>query len=191
MTARVNIAAAATALAALAALALPAALAVAGAYQEVRAPRLMPGDPIPAPRERVVLTVHGATAEPNQGRHLAFDIPTLEQMGLVRYTNRNRWYAGPVTYEGVLGSDFLDIVGVPEGADTLYMRALNDFVTRVPIADLRRWPVMLALKLDGEYMSVRDKGPIWLVYPTHVNEALGGPAHQGKWIWQLTEIRFQ
>ncbi len=50
---------------------------------------------------------------------------------------------------------------------------------------------MLALKLNGEYMRIRDKGPIWVVYPAHLEPELAGAAHQGKWVWQLAEITFE
>lgn len=161
------------------------------AYDVVTPPRLKPGDAVPAPQGRIVLTVHGAMAHPNDHGKLAFDRATLERIGLIRYTCTNRWYQQPVTFEGVLGSAFLDIVGVPPGATMLYMRALNDYTVRIPISDFRRWPVMLALKLNGEYMSVRNKGPVWVVYPTHIDPALGGDLYQGRWIWQLVDITFE
>ncbi len=168
-----------------------AVMAQPAPYEEVAPARLKPGDPLPAPTDRVVLTVHGASRRGAGGGPLKFDIATLEKLGLIRFTSKNRWYDDPVTYEGVLGSAFLDFVGVPTQATGMRMRALNDYAIRVPISDLRRWPVMLALKLNGKYMSVRGKGPIWVVYPNHLVAELGGPAHQGKWIWQLIEIKFE
>lgn len=159
-------------------------------FERVAPVRLKAGDPIPAPKGKIVLRVEGASSG-EAGKPLAFDIPTLELMGLIRFTNTNRWYTEPVTFEGVLGSDFLAAVGVPPGAKTMHMVALNDYVADVPIEDLRLWPVMLALKIDGKYMSVREKGPIWLVYPSHIDEKLGEPAYQGRWIWQVKDIRFK
>nr|VUD34293.1 oxidoreductase [Raoultella sp. NCTC 9187] len=43
--------------------------------------------------------------------------------------------------------------------------ALNDYTTIVPIDDFHKFPVILALKMNGEYMRVRDKGPLFIVYP--------------------------
>ena len=73
----------------------------------------------------------------------------------------------------------------------MFLPALNDYRVRIPIADFRRWPVMLALKMNGQYMSVRDKGPIWVVYPNHLDPELGQDAYQARWIWQLVEITFE
>ena len=63
------------------------------------------------------------------------------------------------------------------------MRALNDYAVRVPVSDFSRWPVMFALKIDGKYMTVREKGPIWVVYPNHLYPELGRQPHTTKWIW--------
>ena len=50
------------------------------------------------------------------------------------------------------------------------------------------WPVILALKRDGQYMSVRNKGPLWVVYPRHAFPELQQAKHNPKGIWQLKEI---
>jgi len=156
-------------------------------YEIVTPPAAHLGDALPAPAGPIVLTVRGAT----RGDPIEFDRSGLERLGVIRYTSKNRWYDHPTSFEGVLGSALLDAVGVPQGATTMRMTALNDYVVSVPIEDFRRWPVMLALKLDGKDMSVREKGPIWLVYPGHLDPELGGPRYQGRWIWQLREIVFE
>ena len=139
------------------------------------------------PIKKVVLTIKGAA----HGKTFKFDLSSLEKLGLIRYASKNIWYDQPVTYEGVLGSKLLDFIGVPAGATKMKMRALNDYVVEIPIEDFRRWPVMLALKLNGKYMSVREKGPIWVVYPNHLYPELQSRSYQGKWIWQLQEISFE
>jgi hypothetical protein len=35
---------------------------------------------------------------------------------------------------------------------------LNDYATEIPMSDFDRFGVLLALKRDGAYMPVRDKG---------------------------------
>ena len=163
----------------------------AAAYDVVAPPSLYPGDPVPIPRGRVVLRVYGATGTPNADGHFAFDLPTLRRLGLVRYGAPNRWTDGPARVTGVLLSRLLALVGVPRGADMLRLRALNDYVARVPLADVERWPLLLALEMNGSRLTVRDKGPVWLVYPSQSEPELASPSHQGKWVWQLSEIHFE
>ena len=43
--------------------------------------------------------------------------------------------------------------------------ALNDYASEIPVEDFSKYKVILALKRNGEYMPVRDKGPLFIVYP--------------------------
>ena len=47
----------------------------------------------------------------------------------------------------------------------VHATALNDYAVTIPIDELRRYPVLLALKMNGQYLKIMDKGPIWIVYP--------------------------
>ena len=158
-------------------------------YEIVKKASLKSGDPAPAPKGAAVLIVLGATR--GGGKPLPFDLAGLEQLGTVTFRSRNIWYPKPVTYEGVLGSVLLDFVGVPPGKTHLKLRALNEYVARIPIEDFRKWPVLFALKLDGGYMPVREKGPVWVVYPNHLHPELGEGLYQDRWVWQLKEMSFE
>jgi len=163
----------------------------AAPFEVVLKASLEPDAPIPAPKEKVILSVFGAQAKPNAEDRVDFDRSTLEKIGTVTYTISTHWYDKPVKMEGVLLSKLLELVRVPKNAKVLRMQALNDYITEIPLGDAHKWPVMLALKMNGEYMSIRDKGPLWVVYPTHLEESLGNPDQQGKWIWQLRKIMIQ
>ncbi len=160
-------------------------------YEITKKGTLQAGDPIPAPKGKVILRIYGLSSGSSKDRPLKLDREVMEMMGTIRYTSKNRWYDNPITYEGVLGSRFLEILEVPEKATTMQMRALNDYVVEVPISDFRKWPVMLALKKNGAYMTVREKGPVWIVYPNHLYPELGKQPYTARWIWQLHEISIE
>ena len=160
----------------------------AGGLEKVRDASLKPGDPIPPPMGKVLLEVTGALAKPNKDGRLLFDRAILEKLGVIRYPNKNKWYTKEVVFEGVLMQVLLDAVGVPEGSVKVRMKALDDFQSDAPLEDFKKWPVMLALKMNGEYMSIKNKGPIWVGYPTHIDPEVGMPAFQAKWVWQLNEL---
>ncbi len=44
-------------------------------------------------------------------------------------------------------------------ATTLKMTALNDYKVDVPASDAENYDVVVAYKVDGKYMRIRDKGP--------------------------------
>jgi hypothetical protein len=168
------------------------ASAAEGAYSDVTAPSLNVGDEIPAPTEPVVLTVRGNIGARQNGEPvIEFDMPTLERLGVVRFTTQTDWTDAPVTFDGVLLSKLLDVVKADPDAEKLTMTALNDYRMDVPAADARTWPVMLALKADGQRMSVRDRGPIWVVYPQHAYPELNNREYLSRWVWQLASIEVQ
>ena len=154
-------------------------------YEVVTGARLKPGMVIPEPAGPVVLTVGGRI---KSDKPVRFDLATLESLGLIRFTTPTNWTLEPAEFEGVLLSALLDVVGADPDATSLKLTALNDFESPAPIADGRKWPVMLALKRDGEYMSRRDRGPIWMIYPQHAYPEVGQREYSSRWVWQLKAI---
>jgi hypothetical protein len=157
-------------------------------YDVVSPGTLSPGSPVPPPTEPVVLTVRGRFGLAHAEAGVTFDIPTIERLGLIRFTTPTVWTDGLVTFEGVLLSRLLEVLAVPRDVTELAMTALNDYHVAIPAADVRTWPVLIALKRDGQYMSIRNKGPLWVVYPRHAFPELAQAKHNPKWIWQLKEI---
>ena len=49
----------------------------------------------------------------------------------------------------------------------------------------------LATRIDGQPMRVKDKGPIWIVYPWSGNPALDTPPFHARSIWQLRSLRVE
>jgi hypothetical protein len=158
------------------------------AYTSVSEPSLAAGDAIPAPEGRKVLTVSGMISGTNMGDTAVFDAATLERLGIVGYTTETAWSDNPIAFEGVLFSSLLNVVGADAGATTLKITALNDYAIEIPIEDARELATVLALKADGAYMSVRDKGPLWLVYSRHINSEFGTDKYNARWIWQIATI---
>jgi len=68
------------------------------------------------------------------------------------------------------------------------MHAINEFSVTVPASDAYQYNVILALFSDGEAMSIRDKGPIWVIYPMDDHEELLDDSYNSRIIWQLTRI---
>ena len=168
-----------------------APVAGSAVYDVVSEPTLRPGTPIPAPAGEVVLRVRGMIGAAAGAEEVAFDMPTLERLGLVRFTTTTSWTEGPVTFEGVLLSSLLEAVGADQSATTLVLTALNDYAASMPVSDAKTWPVMLAIKENGQYMSPREHGPMWVVYPQHAYPQLGRRDFASRWVWQLAKISVQ
>jgi hypothetical protein len=110
----------------------------------------------------------------------------LETLGTESFTTTTPWYNGPVTFEGVRMSRLLDRVGAM--GTTLTVTALNDYTSDIPIEDFRTYPVILAMKRDGAYMPVRDKGPLFIVYPYDSDPALKHQRYYSRSAWQVARM---
>ena len=138
------------------------------------------------PAGAVVLTVTGKIGETNAGASAQFDMGMLEAMpGRVTETE-TPWTKGRTRFEGPLGAELLDAVGAK--GEMLHIVALNDYAVDVPLADFRKWPVILATRKDGQPMAVRDKGPIFVIYPFDADPSLYNETYFARSAWQVKSI---
>ena len=42
--------------------------------------------------------------------------------------------------------------------------------------------------MDGEELRVRDKGPLWIVYPRDDFPELDNRLIRSRWVWQVKEL---
>jgi hypothetical protein len=93
---------------------------------------------------------------------------------------------GKHAVRGVLGRALLDYVKA-EG-DTIEIVALDGYTMDIPVDDLRRYDVVLATSIDGKTLSVRDKGPAWLIYPVSSHKELDDTIYESRSVWQIKTI---
>ncbi len=142
--------------------------------------------PLAAPGGRVILTVSGRIGVTNEGSSARFDRAMLEEIGMASFTTATPWYDGPVTFEGVPMTKLLQRVGAQ--GEMVQAVALNDYSTEIPIADFAQYNVLLALKREGNYLTIRDKGPLFIVYPYDSDPALKSPRYYGRSAWQVARL---
>jgi hypothetical protein len=133
-----------------------------------------------------ILTVSGKIAETNGGEVARFDLAMLKALpGRVTETE-TPWTKGKTRFEGPLGTALLEAVGAT--GTTLRIVALNDYAVEVPVEDFRKWPVILAVTRDGQPMPVRDKGPIFVIYPFDLDPSLYNEKIFSRSAWQVKSI---
>jgi hypothetical protein len=139
-----------------------------------------------APSGPVILTLAGPLARTNAEGALALDRALLETLPQHEFATSTIWTEGVVTFRGVLLRDLLQAAGA-SGA-TVTLTALNDYSISMPVADATDEAPLLAFLMDGAPMSVRDKGPVWLVYPYDADAAFRTEQTYARSIWQLDRI---
>jgi hypothetical protein len=162
---------------------LPRALAVAVLI--VGCPAL--AGVLPAPQERVILEITGKISNTNAGNRAQFDLPMLENLGISRRKTATAWTEGQPAFEGVLMRDLLNQVGA--AGDKVTVVALNDYKVDIPMSDFKNYPIILAYRMDGQALRVKDKGPLWIIYPADEFPELNNKQTQNKWVWQVKEIQ--
>lgn len=138
------------------------------------------------PTGKPILTVTGKITVTNDSGKAVFDRQMLESLGEASFTTSTPWHDEPHKFEGVPLAKLLDTVGV--AGDRLVVTALNDYVTEIPVEDARKFGIILALKRDGQYMPISDKGPIFLIYPFDSDSELKAQVYYKRSAWQVSRI---
>lgn len=109
-------------------------------------------------------------------------------------TTRTAWTEGSHLFEGMSLGKILETAGIdyqqhPKALVTAI--ALNDYEVEFPVADVIRYDVLIAAFMDGERLSVRDKGPYWVIYPRDDFRELRDSRFDHRWAWQLKELQIR
>ena len=142
--------------------------------------------PLEAPTSAVVLTLTGQLRSPNDGTSAQFDMAMLERLPQTSFTTKTPWYSQPRQFTGPLLRDVLRAAGAH--GTQLRARALNDYRVDIPFDDAQRFDLILARLLDGTPMPVRDRGPLFAVYPFDAQPELRNAVYYSRSAWQLRSI---
>ncbi len=138
------------------------------------------------PADKPVLTMSGKINVTNQPGVAVFDRAMLEQLGMVSFETMTPWYSVKVKFEGVPMKALLQAVGA--AGQSMSVTALNDYKTVIPVEDFEKYNAILAIKRDGQYMPVSDKGPLFIVYPFDAHAELKNQKFYSRSAWQVAKI---
>lgn len=141
------------------------------------------------PTGRPILTVSGLISEKNAGNDAQFDTAMLDKLPQQKMTVETPWYKTAQTFEGPLFRDVLKATGIK--GKKLYVVALNDYAAEIPLADLEKYDVILARKINGKVLHVRDKGPLFIMYPFDKKPELRTKDIYSRCVWQVNRIRVE
>ena len=68
---------------------------------------------------------------------------------------------------------------------------LNDYRIDLPYQDALRFEMIVARLFDDKPMAVRDKGPLFIIYPFDANPELRSTVYYGRSAWQLKMLEVQ
>ena len=138
------------------------------------------------PTGDVLLTISGQVRNPNDGGNAQFDMAMLERLPQTTFSTHTPWYSQARRFTGPLLRDVLRAAGAH--GSLLRARALNDYRVDIPFDDAQRFDLIVARLLDGAPMPVRDKGPLFVVYPFDAEPELRNAVYYSRSAWQLRSI---
>ncbi|REG83909.1 hypothetical protein [Marinomonas pollencensis] len=151
---------------------------------------VVPAFALPEPTGPVLLTLTGNIANTNVGDSAQFDRKMLAALPQHKLTTTMAWVSKkerPHDYVGFSALDLLELVGGT--GDILRIKALNQYVIDVPISDFVDYGAIFAIKKDGKDISIRNLGPIMVLYPFDDNKDLRHEVYYWRAIWQVSSIK--
>ncbi len=158
------------------------------------------------PTGPVVLTVAGKVSATNRGAFdpfddaftnyhertfdaaAAFDLGMLEGLGLHKVTLQAPDWPRPQVLEGPWLRDVLAAAGAM--GDEITTVALDGFAVILSAEDLAAQDWLLAIKRDGAYLGIGERGPAWLVYAPKDGSAPTAD-DEARWPWAVFFIESQ
>lgn len=134
----------------------------------------------------VVLTVTGAIGQTNAEGAAEFDLAMLDGLAGRDTVTKTPWHEGAKRFSGPLLSAVLEAVGA--SGSTIRLTAINDYAVDMPVTDAETIPVILATRIDGKALSIRDKGPLFVIYPFDERPDLYNEMYFGRSVWQVTRL---
>lgn len=159
------------------------------------APAHATGDPVvlriygPA-ADRAGQTADSAGKAKTAGPLLAgFDMGFLKSLPQRTFVSKTPWYKDSVSFTGPLLRDVL-AAAKAKGA-LIHAVALDEYQAKIPFSDAQDYDVILAHQINGETLTPKNKGPLFVVYPYDSKPELQTVRFYERSIWQLKALRIE
>lgn len=133
----------------------------------------------------IVLTIAGADAP----APLRLSLDDLRAMGRTEITTTTPWTEGAQQFAGVTGAQLVKAIKA-SGTSAMTI-AVNDYQVVIPFDVLAAESTLIAYERNGAPMTVRDKGPLWIVFPFDSDSIFMTETYKSYSIWSLISVEFR
>ncbi len=138
------------------------------------------------PSPETILTVSGMVDGNDAIDVLKLDRAMLMKMKQTEFGTTTIWTNGVQKFRGVPLLHLLNETMV--NGERIVAYAINDYSIEIPLTDISEEAPIIAYERNGKPMSVRDKGPLWIVYPYDSSPKYRTETIYTRSIWQLDRI---
>ena len=141
---------------------------------------------LPEPSGRPLLSVSGAIDKTHDGVQARLDLAYLDSLEQTEFVTSTPWVDEKRRFSGVLLRDLLRSLDAQP--NSIQVIALNDYIIDVPALMYLEKPMLLATRIDGKALRIRDRGPTLLIFPFDAAPEFISEAFYIRSVWQLKEI---
>jgi len=118
---------------------------------------------------------------------IKLDLNALEALGSKEIVTSTIWTNGVHQFEGVPLTKLLEAFRLK--GQRAKLTAINDYSVEIPLGGSINAKAIVAYRMDGQEMSRRAKGPLWLIYPFDQSSKFRTETVYARSIWQLNRIQ--
>ncbi|MEJ8474046.1 molybdopterin-dependent oxidoreductase [Roseibium sp. H3510] len=108
---------------------------------------------------------------------------------MVEFIGRTSTDESDMLFQGVLLRDFVDLIGA-EDANQITVRASDGHAASLPREDWQRWPIVLVTRAKGKSLTIRQRGPARIVYPSKRYPDLTKQIYDDRSVWLIRNIEW-
>jgi len=144
-----------------------------------------------SPTGDVLLVIDGNITSSNANRNgepvAEFDLEMLKQLGQTTLSTTTPWTElGDFT--GVRLSVLLATVGASLKDSVVRATAADDYWFDLQDLDTDNYSIIVAYQRNGRAMTLRELGPLWVVFPWDEHPELLTAKNKASSVWQLIEL---
>lgn len=133
-----------------------------------------------------ILTIEHVSSTGDVTQSRSYSLEDLQAMQVATFKTETIWTEGMQSFTGVTLSSIVSELGLSEGE--IEAVAINSYAVQIPVSDAVANGPIIAFERNGDTMSIRDKGPLWVVYPYDSDPAFRTEAVYSRSIWQLEKL---
>jgi len=141
-----------------------------------------------APKGDIVLVIDGNIKLGNTARNgkpvAEFDLNMLKALGSTSITTSTPW-TDISDYTGVRLDTLLASVGANPKTSVIRATAVNDYWFDLQQLKMDSYPIIVAYERNGQPMSLRELGPLWVMFPWDQYPELLTAKNKASSVWQL------
>lgn len=135
-----------------------------------------------AAAEDVILTLQDSKT----GQSVTFTDADLMALPQLSFETETIWTEGVVLFSGPSLKSVIAQASMTPGDVELY--AINDYNVVLPADKIEEGAPIIANRINGAPFSVRDKGPLWIVFPYDVVSRYNTEDYFALSVWQLNRL---